>query len=322
MTMDVDCGVNDVTATGGRQIGVEDLYIAPTFERALPRYLDLAAMHAIPTTFFIVAAAVVTPERKALLRRMVEAGHEIACHSLTHPKDLGHCDPGTLRRETAAAKCALEDIVGTEVVGFRAPGFFINDRVSEALREAGFRYSSSVNSAVIYNAVKLLFSFGRRLAGRPNAFYHVEPGALLAPQHPYFQHPTSFWRSSKNGGIVEIPVSNDMLRLLPGVTFALDLMLPTWAREAFLRLLIARSTFINIVLHDFEFLQAADFSHQTPIPLTTSLLAKMTLSRSSAMYSILAAAAKHKRKIPLKALVMPDWADSDANAMPVVHGHP
>lgn len=320
MTMDVDCGVNDVTAVGGRRIGVEDLYAAPTFERALPRYLDLAAAHSMPTTFFIVAASVSTPERKAMLRRMAQEGHEIASHTLTHPKNLGHCDPETLRSEIAGAKRMLEDIIGAEVIGFRAPGFFINNRVSDALREAGFRYSSSVNNAIVYNATKLLFSLGRRFSRQPNAFYHVEPGALLAPGYPYSQHPASFWRRSDNGGLLEIPTSTDALRLIPGVTFALDLMLPDWVRERFLRLLIARTSFINIVLHDFEFLQASDFPSDTPLPLTTSLMTRMDPSRNSARYCLVAAAAQNKRRIPLKALVAPDRADGGAR-MAVAHDH-
>ena len=320
MTMDVDCGVNDVTAVGGRPIGVEDIYAAPTFERALPRYLDLAAAHAIPTTFFIVAASVATPGRKALLRRMAQAGHEIACHTMTHPKNIGHCDPETLRSETAGAKRMLEDIIGAEVLGFRAPGFFINDRVSDALRQAGFRYSSSVNNAIVYNATKLLFSLGRRLSRQPNAFYHVEPGALLAPAYPYSQHPASFWRRSANGGLLEIPTSTDALRLIPSVTFALDLMLPDWMRERFLRLLIARSSFINIVLHDFEFLQASDFPSDTPLPLTTSLMTRMDPSRNSARYCLIAAAARNKHRILLKALVASDQVEGGTE-MAVTNDH-
>src|ERR1700736_4711669 len=37
MTLEADCGVRDVTSTDGRQASIEELYIAPTFERALPR---------------------------------------------------------------------------------------------------------------------------------------------------------------------------------------------------------------------------------------------------------------------------------------------
>jgi hypothetical protein len=306
MTMDVDCGVNDVTATGGRPIGIEDAYIAPTFDRALPRYLDLAAELDMPTTFFIVAATATTRDRQAMLRRMADAGHEIACHSLTHPKNLGHCDAATLREETAEAKRRLEDTIGSAVVGFRAPGFFINDRVSEALSNAGFLYSSSLNSAIVYNVLKMAFSLGRSLSGRPNAFYRVEPGALLAPVHPYVQHPSSFWRRSGAGRLLEIPASTGLFRMLPGVTFALDLMLPAWARARFLRSLIARLPFVNLVLHDFEFLQASDFARDVPLPLTTSLQLKLDPTSNSARLSLFTAAAAQKERILLKALALGD----------------
>jgi hypothetical protein len=111
---------------------------------------------------------------------------------------------------------------------------------------------------------------------------------------------------------LEIPTSTDALRLIPSVTFALDLMLPGWVRERFLRLLIARSSLINIVLHDFEFLQASDFPSETPLPLTTSLMTRMDPARNSARYCLVAAAAQNKRRIPLKALVASERADGGA----------
>jgi hypothetical protein len=148
-----------------------------------------------------------------------------------------------------------------------------------------------------------LFSLGRSLSGKPNALYRVEPGALLASGRPYVQHPTSFWRSSNGEGLLEIPTSTDVLRLLPAVTFALDLMLPRWARETFLRTLMASPAFINVVLHDFEFLYADDFAHGTAVPLTTSLMFKGDVNRNSARYSLLAAAAKNKEMALLKSLV-------------------
>ncbi len=297
MTMDVDCGVNDVTATGGRSIGIEDACVAPTFDRAPPRYLDLAAELDMPTTFFIVAATATTRDRHAMLHRRADAGHEIACYSLTHPKKLGHCEAATLREETVEAKHRREDTIGSAVVG------------------------SSLNSAIVYNVLKMAFSLGRSSSGRPNAFYRVEPGALLAPVHPYIQHPSSFWRRSDAGRLLEIPASTGLFRMLPGVTFALDLMLPAWARARFLRSLIARLPFVDLVLHDFEFLQASDFARDVPLPLTTSLQLKLDPDSNSARFSLFTAAVAQKEKILLKALVLggaptPTEAASVAPGMP------
>jgi hypothetical protein len=66
---------------------------------------------------------------------------------------------------------------------------------------------------------------------------------------------------------------------------------------------MASPAFINVVLHDFEFLYADDFAHGNPVPLTTSLLLKGDVKRNSARYSLLAAAAKNKEMALLKSLV-------------------
>lgn len=103
--------------------------------------LDERGAHA---TFFTLGW--IAERYPALVRRIVEQGHELASHGYAH---LRASDQS--RREFLAdvtrAKGLLEDVGGVAVQGYRAPSFSIgqgNLWAQNALSEAGYRYSSSV----------------------------------------------------------------------------------------------------------------------------------------------------------------------------------
>lgn len=95
-------------------------------------------------TFFTLGW--VAERHPALIRRIAEAGHEVASHGWDHQR-VFTMGPEQFRADLAAARMALEDASGTRVTGYRAPNFSIDRRTPWAhavLAEAGYRYSSSV----------------------------------------------------------------------------------------------------------------------------------------------------------------------------------
>ena len=79
----------------------------------------------------------------AMVRSLVEAGHEIASHGVTH-KRLESLSTGELTSELVESKSILEDLTGQPIYGYRAPNFSITDKALELLESAGYRYDSSV----------------------------------------------------------------------------------------------------------------------------------------------------------------------------------
>jgi polysaccharide deacetylase family protein (PEP-CTERM system associated) len=76
----------------------------------------------------------------------VDNGHELASHGYAHRR-ASEQTPGEYREDVGRARKLLEDIGGVEVKGYRAPSFSIgnaNRWALDVLREAGYRYSSSV----------------------------------------------------------------------------------------------------------------------------------------------------------------------------------
>ena len=67
-------------------------------------------------------------------------GHEIACHTLTHPymHDLSESD---ILHELQEDKANLEKLFGREVKGFAVPFDYYSERIENRVRQCGFSYA-------------------------------------------------------------------------------------------------------------------------------------------------------------------------------------
>lgn len=113
-------------------------------ERNTDRLLALFAAHGLRATFFVLGW--VTKKSPALVKRIHAAGHEVACHGLTHEL-VYRQTPEVFRQETRDSKAMLEDLIGAPVLGYRAASYSITARslwAIDILCELGFRYDSSI----------------------------------------------------------------------------------------------------------------------------------------------------------------------------------
>ncbi|MBI2381945.1 MAG: DUF3473 domain-containing protein [Gammaproteobacteria bacterium] len=113
-------------------------------ERNTDRILALFAEAGVHATFFTLGW--VAERFPQLVRRIVDSGHELACHGMSHVR-VTEQDPATFGADIRAAKSLLEDVGGVAVTGYRAASYSIGRDNLWALREladAGFLYSSSI----------------------------------------------------------------------------------------------------------------------------------------------------------------------------------
>lgn len=99
----------------------------------------------IKATFFTLGW--VAERYPALIRRIVDQGHELASHGYAHFR-ADEQSPDAFRDDISKTRKILEDTGGCAVTGYRAATFSIgaaNLWAFDVLREAGYRYSSSVN---------------------------------------------------------------------------------------------------------------------------------------------------------------------------------
>jgi polysaccharide deacetylase family protein (PEP-CTERM system associated) len=113
-------------------------------ERNVDRILTLFANAGVTATFFTLGWVA---ERNArMVRRIAEAGHEIASHGYAHRR-ASEQTMQEFSRDIVLSKAILEDACGQCVSGYRAPSFSIGSSnlwALQALEAAGYRYSSSI----------------------------------------------------------------------------------------------------------------------------------------------------------------------------------
>ena len=146
--------------TGAMTVDVEDYFQVAAFadqvkredwerhpvrvERNLDRILGIFADHSVTGTFFTLGW--IAERYPQAVRRLVDAGHELASHGYEHIK-VHTQDSKTFRTDVRRTKQILEDIGGQAVKGYRAASFSIDERslwAFDVLAEEGYEYSSSV----------------------------------------------------------------------------------------------------------------------------------------------------------------------------------
>ena len=168
-------------------------------ERNTERLMEILAERGVHATFFVLGW--LAERVPALVRRITEAGHEVACHGYSHQLVYKQT-PSEFREETVRAKHFLEDTVGHAVLGYRAASFSVTRQslwALDVLIDLGFRYDSSI------------FPIHHDLYGIPGAT--PEPHRVSAPSGRTL---AEFPMSAANFFGLQVPVSGGgYFRILP-----------------------------------------------------------------------------------------------------------
>lgn len=245
LTIDVDCMHGHVmTVSGCREMREkEDFYIDLSYQRWLPRFLDILDHHELKATFFLVADFARMHANASVVRSIVAKGHEVASHTLTHRIDLCSADFETKTKEIVESKKVLEDLTGTPVLGFRGPGYATDRHIVELLMENGYLYDSSVVPGYLFATYKrFVWVFDRLFSKKP----------LLFPNRPTMtcRHPFVILEDSHRR-LLEIPIN--VLPIIP-VPFVSFIMLSRGRFRGMYSLVRRRTNTLMYQFHDFEFM--------------------------------------------------------------------
>lgn len=156
--------MNTALPVNGLSVDVEDWFQVGAFEQVIDRgswdalddrverncdaILAMFADAGVHATFFTLGW--VAQRHPAMMRRIVEAGHEVASHGWDHVR-VFRFEPKAFAHDLEISRKAIEDAAGVAVKGYRAPSFSIDQRTPWAypiLAEQGYAYSSSVAPVV------------------------------------------------------------------------------------------------------------------------------------------------------------------------------
>jgi polysaccharide deacetylase family protein (PEP-CTERM system associated) len=174
-------------------VDVEDYYHVSAFEhvvarerwkdyesrvvRNTERLMEVFEASGVRATFFVLGW--VGDREPALVRRIADAGHEVASHGFSH-RLVYEQAVDEFRADVRRSKATLEDVSGQAVVGYRAPSFSVTSRslwALDVLIEESFLYDASVFP-----------------------IHHDRYGIPSSPRHPYLYQGGA-------GSILEIPAS-------------------------------------------------------------------------------------------------------------------
>ena len=150
----------DDPMTNALTVDVEDYFQVSAFERYISRadwdklpcrvenntdrILTLLDNYNVKATFFMLGW--VAKRHPHLINRIVEGGHELACHGYSHVRATLQTQQ-QFRNDVIRAKNLIEDIACVKLRGYRAASYSIGSSnlwALEVLDELGFDYSSSI----------------------------------------------------------------------------------------------------------------------------------------------------------------------------------
>lgn len=183
---------NDVETTSLLNHKLRDKTGEYVLQQGMPRLLDLYERFGVKATFFYTGhIAKLYPD---VVKMAYIRGHEIGSHGLTHEvsKAFDVLSPEEQLDHLKQSKQILEDIIGEEVISFRAPAARVDKRFPMILTEAGFKVDSSVAS----QRMDMMFSFGAL----------KKLNWLFAPRHAYFTQADNIFRKGESE-LFEVPIS-------------------------------------------------------------------------------------------------------------------
>lgn len=183
---------NDVETTSILNHKLRDKTGEYVLNQGMPRLLDLYDKYGVKATFFYTGhIAQLFPD---VVRMAHERGHEVGSHGLTHEvsKAFDVLSPEEQLSHLRQSKQILEDIIGEEVVSFRAPAARVDKKFPLIMKEAGFKVDSSVSS----QRLDMMFSFGAL----------KKLNWLTAPRHAYFAQDENIFRKGESE-VLEVPIS-------------------------------------------------------------------------------------------------------------------
>ena len=159
----------------------------------------------IKVTLFMVGNDFKYSSNHASIRDIHQAGHEIANHSMSHPQGFRWLSAQEKEDEITGMGEICKEIIGEYPIGFRSPGWNIDDKSIPILKKSGYIYESSVFPTSIMPLMKMIHWFNTSKQVKTDRTTMGQMDYMFAPVNPYHTSSSSLSRSGKDG-LIEFPI--------------------------------------------------------------------------------------------------------------------
>lgn len=170
----------------------------------LPITLDVLDKLDIKITFFIVGQDAAIEKNHAVLKSIVDRGHEVANHSFHHESWLKTYSKEKIEEEIRIAEEAILKATGKRTNMFRGPGFSWSNDLLEVLQQRGYIFDASLLPTYISPLMRKYYFWKSNLSkeekeSRKELFGSFREG--FYPLKPFI------WKFRNNKTLMEIPVT-------------------------------------------------------------------------------------------------------------------
>ena len=239
------------------------------YDVAMERALSLFKSCGVPVTFFCVGEEIAkSVKARELIREAFFAGHEIANHTYSHPLGLANFDRTNIRLEIEQCSNIIREITGENPVGFRSPGYSIDDSTLDILEELSFQYDSSAFCSLLNPFLNYYYKLFRKGSNHQEAF---ASNFYRIPHGPYYPSRNNWKAKGTSREIVEIPIPRTRVLNLPFYNnFHLSL-------GGFLRKLTIFSMSQPYIVYLFHLIEFVDLNDGIPTELRIHPNVKMEI---------------------------------------------
>lgn len=183
------------------------------FEDGLSNICDFFGKYGIKTTLFFVGRDIAATNNRAIIKNIISSGHEIANHTMNHVQGLRFLPKEEKEREIVEFETVCEKATGCKPVGFRAPGWNIDEDILEILVERGYKYDSSIFPTFLMPLMKSAYYMVKRAGNRSERSTMGRLNYMFCPTEPYRTGSSSFNKGS--AGLLEFPITVSPVMRIP-----------------------------------------------------------------------------------------------------------
>lgn len=227
---------------------------------AVPRILDFFDRKNLKITFFIIGQDAAFERNRPILRKIADAGHEIANHSFGHQPWLHLFSKDDLRDELEKAESAIFDATGAQTRGFRGPGYSLSTSVLEVLSERNYQYDATAFPNVL-NPLARRYFFSRSNLSRAE---RKQRKGIFGTWHTTTKPVSPYHWKLENATLPEIPVTTMPIFRIP-IHFTYVIHLSSYSRpiaHAYWQFSLAMCRWTNsnpsLLLHPLDFIGVDD----------------------------------------------------------------
>ncbi len=228
-----------------------DYFYEVSMERALALFRDCG----IKVTFFCVGEELENNSKAgSLVKEAHCAGHEIANHSYSHPYEFRNLSEADLYAQIERCSDVIESLTGHRPVGFRAPGYDIDESVINLLERLSYEYDSSA----FWSSLKPLFKRYHRLFREGDVYEGFGESSHRLPNSPYYPSRDKWQSRGPRRNLIEIPLARTRILNLPFYS-NFHLMLGDLPRRLSIGLMRQR-----YFVYTFHLVEFVDFNDRIP----------------------------------------------------------